>query len=100
VLGEILILASEQVLLDEANGAEEPDGNTSEKKDEKLKPNPNPRVLTNETYATESAYTSMTTARLEAVKAATKPPLRSMFPPCFGVILWLLTFVSLRQRLF
>jgi coatomer subunit beta len=88
VLGEISILASEQVLLDEANGTEEPDGNTSGKKDEKLKPNPNPnpRVLTNETYATESAYMSTTTMRLEAVKAATKLPLRSMFPPCFGVI--------------
>ena len=97
MLGEILILASEQALLDEANGAE-PDGNTSEKKDEKLKPNP--RVFMNEMYVIESGYTSMTTARLEAVKAATKPPLRSMFPPCFGVILWLLTFVSLRQRLF
>jgi hypothetical protein len=41
--------------------------------------------------------TSTTTARLEAVKAAAKPPLRSMLPPCFEVILWLLTFVSLRQ---
>jgi len=61
---------------------------TSGKKDEKLKlnPNPNPRVLTNETYATESAYMSTTTMKLEAAKAAMKPPLRSMFAPCFGVI--------------
>jgi hypothetical protein len=63
---------------------------TSEKKTEKLKLNPNlnlnARVLTNETYATESAYMS-TTMKLEAVKAATKPPLISMFPLCFGVIL-------------
>jgi coatomer subunit beta len=88
--------------LDEANGTVEPDGNTSGKKDEKLKPNPNPnpRVLANETYATESAYMSTTTTRLEVVKAATQPPLRSMFPLWFGVILWLLMFVSLHQRLF
>ncbi|KIM73223.1 hypothetical protein PILCRDRAFT_15413 [Piloderma croceum F 1598] len=78
VLGEIPILASEQVLLDEANGTKESDGNTSWKKDEKLKPNPNPRVLANETYATESVYTSTMTTRLEAVKAATKPPLRML----------------------
>jgi hypothetical protein len=59
-----------------------------------------PRVLEDGMYATESAYTSTTTTRLEAVKAAVRPPLRSMFPPCFGLILWLLTFVSLHQRLF
>jgi coatomer subunit beta len=38
VLGEIPILAFEQLLLDEVNGAKEPDGNTSGKKDEKPKP--------------------------------------------------------------
>jgi len=51
-----------------------------------------PRVLADGTYTTESAYTSTTTARLEAVKVAVKPPLKSMFlksmfPSCFGVIL-------------
>jgi len=40
-----------------------------------------PKVLVDGTYATESAYTSTTTARLEAVKAAAKSPLRSTFPP-------------------
>jgi coatomer subunit beta len=35
VLGEILILASEQRLLDEINGGEEPNGDASGKKDEK-----------------------------------------------------------------
>jgi coatomer subunit beta len=81
VLGEIPILASEQRLLDEANGGEEPEGDASGKKDEKPKEGGGkPRVLADGTYATESAYTSTTTAKLEAVKAAAKPPLRSMFP--------------------
>ena len=84
VLGEIPILASEQRLLDEANGGEEAgadaDADGSGKKDEKLKDGGGrPRVLADGTYATESAYTSTTTARLEAVKAAAKPPLRSEF---------------------
>ena len=99
--GEIPILASEQRLLDEANGGEEPDGDGSGKKDEKPEEGGwKPRVLADGTYATESAYTSTMTARLDAVKAAARPPLRSMFPPCFGLILWLLTFVSPHQRLF
>ena len=37
MLGKILILASEQRLLDEANGGEEPDRAASGKKDEKSK---------------------------------------------------------------
>jgi coatomer subunit beta len=36
-------------------------------------------VLADGTYATETAYSSTTTARLEAVRAAAKPPLRSAF---------------------
>ena len=36
-----------------------------------------PRVLADGTYATETAFTSVNNARLEAVKAAAKPPLRS-----------------------
>ena len=74
VLGEIPILASEQRLLDEAGGAEEAE---DEKKDKPKDGGGKPRVLADGTYATESAYTSTTTARLEAVKAAAKPPLRS-----------------------
>lgn len=88
VLGEIPILASEQRLLDDAHGGEEGDGDASGKKDEKPKEGGGrPRVLADGTYATESAYTSTTTARLEAVKAATKPPLRSeQFLFVFGVL--------------
>jgi hypothetical protein len=57
-------------------------------------------VLADGAYAAESRYTSTTTVRLEVVKAAAKLPLRSMLSPCFGVILRLLMFVSLCQRLF
>lgn len=71
VLGEIPILASEQKLLDEA-GAEDED--KSEVKTESTKP----KVLADGTYATETAFTSTSSARLEAVKAAAKPPLRTL----------------------
>ena len=75
VLGEIPILASEQRLLDEAGGDEE---EKDEKKGDESKPaaSSKPRVLADGTYATETAYSSAATARLEAVKAAAKPPLR------------------------
>lgn len=71
VLGELPILASEQRLLDDAGAEDE------EKKDEPKAETSKPRVLADGTYATETAFTSMSAARLEAVKAATKPPLRS-----------------------
>ncbi len=78
VLGEIPILASEQRLLDEAVGAEGGDEEKDEKEKEK-KVDSRPRVLADGTYATESAYTtSASAAKLEAVKAAAKPPLRGM----------------------
>ena len=76
VLGEIPILASEQRLLDAAGG----DGEEEEKEKEekpKTEGGGRPRVLADGTYATETAYTSASAARLEAVKAAAKPPLRS-----------------------
>jgi coatomer subunit beta len=74
VLGEIPILASEQRLLDAAGG----DGEEEEKEEKpKTEGGGKPRVLADGTYATETAYTSASTARLEAVKAAAKPPLRS-----------------------
>lgn len=79
VLGEIPILASEQRLLDEAGGDED----AKDAKEAELgggggeKPKSKPRVLADGTYATESAYTTASTSRLEAVKAAAKPPLRS-----------------------
>ena len=73
VIGELPILASEQRLLDEAGADEE------EKKDEVKTEAAKPRVLADGTYATETAFTSANTARLEAVKAASKPPLRGTF---------------------
>ena len=80
VLGEMPILASEQRLLDEANAEDE------EKKEEVKTETSKPKVLADGTYATETAFT---TAKLEAVKAAAKPPLRSKSryasddtPPC------------------
>jgi hypothetical protein len=81
VLGKIAILASEQRWLDEANGAEVVSEGTdgSGMKDDKPKEGGGrPRVLADGTYAIETAYVT-TRARLEAVKAAGKPPLRSGF---------------------
>ncbi|KAJ7684598.1 coatomer protein [Mycena polygramma] len=74
VLGEIPILASEQKLLDEAAGGGE-EGATSPKVETG---GGKPKVLADGTYATETAYSSTTTARLEAVRAASKPPLRTL----------------------
>ncbi|WVW86977.1 hypothetical protein I302_109033 [Kwoniella bestiolae CBS 10118] len=75
VLGEIPILASEQRLLDEAEAADE---NTTEK-EEAPKAVTTTRVLADGTYATETVYTSTAqAARLEQVRAATKPPLRAL----------------------
>ena len=79
-LGEIPILASEQRLLDSA-----PEDNV-EPKDQvnghakTSAPTGSRKVLADGTYATESALTSQsaTAARLEAVKAAQKPPLRQL----------------------
>jgi coatomer subunit beta len=80
VLGEIPILASEQRLLDDTAEEGGEDGEDKEKEKEKAKTEGGgrPRVLADGTYATETAYTSTTAARLEAVKAATKPPLRTL----------------------
>ncbi|KAF8336939.1 coatomer protein [Cantharellus anzutake] len=71
-IGEIPILASEQRLLDEAGGDVEPE------KKEGTGASGQPRVLADGTYATETAYSSAAAARLEAVKAASKPPLRTL----------------------
>ncbi|KAF9786768.1 coatomer protein [Thelephora terrestris] len=73
VIGEIPILASEQRLLDEANRE---DG--EEKEAAPVPSSSKPRVLADGTYATETAFTSASNARLEAVKAAAKPPLRTL----------------------
>ncbi|KAI2012380.1 coatomer subunit beta [Ophidiomyces ophidiicola] len=76
-LGEIPILASEQRLLDEdldeaALGNEQINGHS--------KPSTAPKVLADGTYAQETALTSQSAAatKLEAVKAAYKPPLRQL----------------------
>ncbi|KAL0952200.1 hypothetical protein HGRIS_008809 [Hohenbuehelia grisea] len=78
VIGEIPILSSEQRLLDEAGGEDEAEGEGEDKDKDKKKADSRPRVLADGTYATESAYTSTSAARLEAVKAAAKPPLRTL----------------------
>jgi len=72
VLGEIPILASEQRLLDEAGGDDEV------KEEKKVDGGGRPKVLADGTYATETAYSSAGSARLEAIKAASKPPLRGV----------------------
>lgn len=78
-LGEIPILASEQRLLDEV-----PDDNAllmeQANGQSKAAPTGSRKVLADGTYATESALTSQSAAaaRLEAVKAAQKPPLRQL----------------------
>ncbi|WVQ96006.1 hypothetical protein IAU59_003106 [Kwoniella sp. CBS 9459] len=76
VLGEIPILASEQRLLEEAETADE---SSVDKKEEQPKAVTTTRVLADGTYATETVYTSTAqAARLEQVRAATKPPLRAL----------------------
>lgn len=81
-LGEIPILASEQRLLDE-----QPEGDENAEADSASKPaaaaaapSGSRKVLADGTYATESALTSESSAaaKLEAVKAASKPPLRQL----------------------
>ncbi|KAL2006126.1 hypothetical protein VTN00DRAFT_9780 [Thermoascus crustaceus] len=78
-LGEIPILASEQRLLDEV-----PDENVAPKEQvnghAKAAPTGSRKVLADGTYATENALTSQSAAaaKLEAVKAAQKPPLRQL----------------------
>ncbi|KAJ5627714.1 hypothetical protein N7490_009942 [Penicillium lividum] len=79
-LGEIPILASEQRLLDEV-----PEDNALLLQEQtngqaKTAPTGSRKVLADGTYATESALTSQSAAaaRLEAVKAAQKPPLRQL----------------------
>lgn len=79
-LGEIPILASEQRLF-----AEQQDGQPEPQEQTNGHPRPSVptgsrKVLADGTYATESALTSQaaTKAKLEAVKAAQKPPLRQL----------------------
>ncbi|RAL65153.1 hypothetical protein DID88_001259 [Monilinia fructigena] len=79
-LGEIPILATEQRLLNEASDGQEPQEPEQINGHSKAAPTGSRRVLADGTYATESALTSQSavTAKLEAVKAAQKPPLRQL----------------------
>lgn len=78
VLGEIPIVASEQRLLDDSPDEDTETGEDKEKEKVKAEGGGRPRVLADGTYATETAYTNATSAKLEAVKAASKPPLRTL----------------------
>ncbi|CAJ0910749.1 8661_t:CDS:2 [Entrophospora sp. SA101] len=80
-LGEIPILASEQRLLEEVEKDEKgDDANISESKTSTIN-NSSRRVLADGTYATETIFSSNSSnlARLEALKSATKPPIRGDF---------------------
>jgi len=79
-LGEIPILASEQRLLDNVEGEEGQEQEQVNGHSKPAQPTGSRRVLADGTYATETALTSAsaTAARLEAVKAAQKPPLRQL----------------------
>ncbi|KEY69848.1 hypothetical protein S7711_08989 [Stachybotrys chartarum IBT 7711] len=78
-IGEIPILATEQRLLQDQDtdgkNDEQPNGNSKTSA-----PTGSRKVLADGTYATETALTSQSSAaaRLEAVKAAQKPPLRQL----------------------
>lgn len=79
-LGEIPILASEQRLLDDQDGGEEKKEEQVNGHSKPTAPSGSRRVLADGTYATETALTSgsAAAAKLEAVKAAQKPPLRQL----------------------
>ena len=79
-LGEIPILASEQRLLDNVDGEEEKSKDQVNGHHKPSVATGSRRVLADGTYATETALTSESSnaAKLEAVKAAQKPPLRQL----------------------
>jgi coatomer subunit beta len=79
-LGEIPILASEQRLLDEAQNETEESKDSVNGHAKPSEPTGSRKVLADGTYATESALTSQSSAKakLDAVKAAQKPPLRQL----------------------
>lgn len=83
VIGEVPILASEQRLLDQAEQeaaahADVVNNGDSAMVQQNAVPKTTTRVLADGTYATETAYSNTTSASLEAVKAAAKPPLRAL----------------------
>lgn len=79
-LGEIPIVASEQRLLEEQPDGEPNLGDQINGHGKPSAPSGSRKVLADGTYATESALTSQSAvkAKLEAVKAAQKPPLRQL----------------------
>ncbi|RYO93520.1 hypothetical protein DL764_007969 [Monosporascus ibericus] len=79
-LGEIPILASEQRLLESHGDDEDKIADQVNGHSKPAAPSGSRKVLADGTYATETALTSSSTAaaRLEAVKAAQKPPLRQL----------------------
>lgn len=79
-LGEIPILASEQRLLDAEGEDEEKIDDQVNGHSKASAPSGSRKVLADGTYATETALTSQSSAaaKLEAVKAAQKPPLRQL----------------------
>ncbi|KAI9645011.1 coatomer subunit beta [Ciborinia camelliae] len=79
-LGEIPILASEERLLNDTTDGQDPKEPEQINGHSKAAPTGSRRVLADGTYATESALTSQSAvaAKLEAVKAAQKPPLRQL----------------------
>jgi coatomer subunit beta len=90
VIGELPIGASEQRALEETNGGED----EKEKNAEGAAGSGvtgRPKVLADGTYATETAYTSTANVKLEAVKAAAKPPLRS---ECYVCTSYARTFID------
>ncbi|KAM0469703.1 hypothetical protein ACHAPX_010368 [Trichoderma viride] len=78
-LGEIPIVASEQRLLEEQDSDEKNEEQTNGSSKPSA-PTGSRKVLADGTYATETALTSQSSAaaKLEAVKAAQKPPLRQL----------------------
>ena len=83
-LGEIPILASEQRLLESAEDDEQQEDGKKEEEHNKSVPSGNAaprRILPDGTYATESSYTVQpsSSAKLDAVKSASKPPLRGIY---------------------
>lgn len=79
-LGEIPILASEQRLLDNMDEEENKEQEQVNGQPKPAAPAGSRKVLADGTYATETALTSQAAAaaRLEAVKASQKPPLRQL----------------------
>lgn len=79
-LGEIPILSSEQRLLEEASDENAEPKEQANGHPKQSAPTGSRKVLADGTYATENALTSQSSAaaKLEAVKAAQKPPLRQL----------------------